>query len=111
MHAARRQRVVAHAPPRPFAQAANMGGIKSHGMLLCASNDDHTAVEVIDAPAGAKRGERITVEGFEGEPMKPNPLQKKKASCQHASMPACQHVQCADAMSGAIASACLSGVP
>jgi tRNA-binding EMAP/Myf-like protein len=36
----------------------NMRGIKSHGMLLCASNDAHDAVEPLDPPADAKIGER-----------------------------------------------------
>jgi tRNA-binding EMAP/Myf-like protein len=37
----------------------NMRGIKSHGMLLCASNDAHDAVEPLDPPAEAPVGERV----------------------------------------------------
>jgi tRNA-binding EMAP/Myf-like protein len=37
----------------------NMRGIKSHGMLLCASNDAHDAVEPLDPPAEAAVGERV----------------------------------------------------
>lgn len=37
----------------------NMRGIKSHGMLLCASNDAHDAVEPLDPPADAPVGERV----------------------------------------------------
>eukprot|EP00400_MALV-I_sp_L67-5_P000042 gene42-701_t len=43
-----------------------IAGIESQGMVLCASNDD--AVELCNAPAGAKIGEVITFPGFEGEP-------------------------------------------
>jgi tRNA-binding EMAP/Myf-like protein len=37
----------------------NMRGVKSHGMLLCASNDAHDAVEPLDPPAEAAVGERV----------------------------------------------------
>ena len=37
----------------------NMRGIKSHGMLLCASNDAHDAVEPLCPPEGAAVGERV----------------------------------------------------
>lgn len=36
----------------------NMRGVKSKGMLLCASNADHTAVEPLAPPEGAAVGER-----------------------------------------------------
>lgn len=36
-----------------------MRGIKSHGMLMCASNGAHDAVEPLDPPAGAATGERV----------------------------------------------------
>jgi hypothetical protein len=53
-------------PPRARVQVVvlcnlkprNMRGIKSHGMLLCASNDAHDAVEPLDPPAAAAVGER-----------------------------------------------------
>lgn len=45
--------VLANLKPR------NMRGIKSHGMLLCASNDAHDAVEPLRVPEGAEAGERI----------------------------------------------------
>ena len=38
-----------------------MRGIKSDGMLLCASNADHTAVEPLDPPAGAAPGARVVL--------------------------------------------------
>ena len=37
----------------------NMRGIKSHGMLMCASNAAHDSVEPLDPPAGAATGERV----------------------------------------------------
>jgi len=44
----RRVLVLANLKPR------NMVGFKSHGMVLCASNDDHTAVKFVDVPPSAK---------------------------------------------------------
>lgn len=40
-------------------------GIMSHAMVLCASNEDHTAVELVTPPPEAAPGERIVVEGLE----------------------------------------------
>eukprot|EP00050_Salpingoeca_kvevrii_P006965 m.292928 g.292928 ORF g.292928 m.292928 type:complete len:567 (-) comp12698_c0_seq1:193-1893(-) len=45
---------------------ANMKGVKSEGMLLCASTD--SCVEPLDPPAGCTIGERVFVEGFPGDP-------------------------------------------
>lgn len=65
-------------------KARNMRGIKSHGMVLCASNEDHTQVEPLVAPDATPNGERICFptgeEGEEeqGDPALPNQLQKKK---------------------------------
>ncbi|KAF5185369.1 Methionine--tRNA ligase, cytoplasmic [Thalictrum thalictroides] len=47
---------------------AKMRGIKSDGMVLAASNDDHTKVELVDPPISAQVGERVTFPGFEGVP-------------------------------------------
>ncbi|KAL0924675.1 hypothetical protein M5K25_005525 [Dendrobium thyrsiflorum] len=47
---------------------ATMRGIKSHAMVFAASNDDHTKVELVDPPASAVVGERITFPGYSGEP-------------------------------------------
>ena len=44
-------------------------GFSSHGMVLCASNADHTAVELIVPPPNAPLGERIVFEGL--DPMTP----------------------------------------
>eukprot|EP00301_Raphidiophrys_heterophryoidea_P020358 c5072_g1_i2.p1 GENE.c5072_g1_i2~~c5072_g1_i2.p1 ORF type:complete len:458 (+),score=132.51 c5072_g1_i2:40-1374(+) len=41
----------------------NLVGISSNGMVLAASNDTHTAVELLDPPADAVIGERVSFEG------------------------------------------------
>ncbi|EFA78249.1 endothelial monocyte-activating polypeptide II precursor pro-EMAP II family protein [Heterostelium album PN500] len=45
----------------------NLKGVKSEGMVLCASNADHTAVEFVDVPATAQIGERVSFAEFPGE--------------------------------------------
>ncbi|KAG2661261.1 hypothetical protein PVAP13_1KG494300 [Panicum virgatum] len=45
-----------------------MRGIKSHAMVLAASSDDHTKVELVEPPADAAVGERVTFAGHSGEP-------------------------------------------
>jgi len=55
---------------------ANMRGIKSHGMLLCASDKDHKSVEVLKVAAGSIPGERITSDMFTEPP--DNQLNPKK---------------------------------
>ncbi|XP_071695811.1 probable methionine--tRNA ligase [Rutidosis leptorrhynchoides] len=47
---------------------ATMRGIKSQAMVLCASTSDHTKVELVEPPASAVVGERVTFSGFSGEP-------------------------------------------
>ncbi|XP_058730354.1 probable methionine--tRNA ligase isoform X1 [Vicia villosa] len=47
---------------------ASMRGIKSQAMVLAASNDDHTKVELVEPPSSASVGERITFPGHEGTP-------------------------------------------
>ena len=41
----------------------------SEGMVMCASNEDHTVVDFVVPPAGAPNGERVRFAGFEGEPV------------------------------------------
>lgn len=58
-------------------------GFPSHGMVLCASNADHTDVKLVNPPIDAKIGERVTVpdfdfEGEDGEPFAENKVGKKK---------------------------------
>ena len=56
----------------------NLAGVPSHGMVLCATNADHTAVEFVIPPEGAKIGERVNFEGLTGDPEPENKLAKKK---------------------------------
>lgn len=46
-------------------------GFPSHGMVLCAAQEEEDGgkVEFIEPPVDAKVGERILVEGFDGEPV------------------------------------------
>jgi methionine--tRNA ligase beta chain len=54
-------------------------GFPSHGMVLCASNADHSDVRFISPPMDAKVGERVTFPGWDmEEPMAENKLAKKK---------------------------------
>jgi len=55
-------------------------GFASNGMVLCASNDEHTEVKIVEPPAGAKVGDRVVFHGFprEGLPLTPAQVQKKK---------------------------------
>ena len=53
-------------------------GFPSHGMVLCASSDDGSKVVFVDPPADAAIGERVMVEGFDGEPATENQVIKKK---------------------------------
>jgi methionine--tRNA ligase beta chain len=64
-------------------KARNLAGFPSHGMVLCASNEDHTEVKFVSPPVDAKIGERVTVpdfdfEGEEGAPFAENKVGKKK---------------------------------
>ncbi|RVX03202.1 putative methionine--tRNA ligase [Vitis vinifera] len=42
--------------------------VMSEGLVLCASNEDHTGVEPLLPPEGAKIGERVSFSGNEGKP-------------------------------------------
>ncbi|KAK3554806.1 hypothetical protein QTP70_033758 [Hemibagrus guttatus] len=54
---------------------AKMRGIVSQAMVMCASTPEK--VEILDPPSGAEPGERITFQGFPGEPDKElNPKKK-----------------------------------
>lgn len=59
-------------------KARNMLGFKSHGMVLCSSNADHTKVEIVSPPEGTKVGERVEFEGFSGDPKPESQVAKKK---------------------------------
>jgi aminoacyl tRNA synthase complex-interacting multifunctional protein 1 len=58
-------------------KSRNMMGFPSHGMVLCASNSDG-AVQFIEPPDDAQVGERIFVDGYDGEPATENQVLKKK---------------------------------
>jgi aminoacyl tRNA synthase complex-interacting multifunctional protein 1 len=58
-------------------------GFPSHGMVLCASNPDHSVVRLVSPPIDAKVGERVTIPDFdfeseEGQPYAENKVGKKK---------------------------------
>eukprot|EP00978_Attheya_sp_CCMP212_P000829 scaffold1738_cov46-Attheya_sp.AAC.1 len=53
-------------------------GFPSHGMVMCASTEDGSKVEFVEPPVDAKIGERIMVEGYDGEPATENQVIKKK---------------------------------
>jgi methionine--tRNA ligase beta chain len=64
-------------------KARKLVGFPSHGMVLCASNADHTDVKFVNPPIDAKIGERVTVpdfdfEGEEAQPYAENAVGKKK---------------------------------
>mmetsp|Transcript_17380 Transcript_17380/g.70502 ORF Transcript_17380/g.70502 Transcript_17380/m.70502 type:complete len:292 (-) Transcript_17380:267-1142(-) len=48
-----------------------MRGITSHGMLLCASNDDHSEVDPLSPPEECGNGELITFDGHKSAPIDP----------------------------------------
>lgn len=54
---------------------AKMRGVVSQAMVMCASSPDK--VEILDPPSGAAPGDRLTFQGFPGEPDKElNPKKK-----------------------------------
>lgn len=57
-------------------KARKLVGFPSHGMVMCAADGER--VEFVEPPAEARIGERVTVEGFEGEPATENQIIKKK---------------------------------
>lgn len=48
-----------------------MRGVTSYGMLLCASNEDHSKVDPLAAPDGAALGELVQFEGHRAAPVEP----------------------------------------
>ncbi|TMW62271.1 hypothetical protein Poli38472_009764 [Pythium oligandrum] len=57
---------------------AKLGGFKSHGMVLCASNEAHDRVEFIEPPGDAQAGERVFIDTESGEPLSAAQLKKQK---------------------------------
>ena len=58
-------------------KARKLMNFPSHGMVLCASGSDGT-VKFVEPPADAAIGERVMVEGYDGEPATENQVIKKK---------------------------------
>merc|ERR1711871_1674999 len=42
-----------------------IAGFKSQGMVLCACNEDHSKVKIVEPPTGAKKGDRVMFSGAE----------------------------------------------
>jgi len=59
-------------------KARNLVGFPSHGMVMCASNADHTKVEFAVPPEGAEVGSRVMFDGYSGDPEPENRVAKKK---------------------------------
>lgn len=50
----------------------SLKGVMSYGMLLCASNTDHTEVEPILPPPNSVIGEKIQFDGYVSQPSEPS---------------------------------------
>ena len=60
-----------------FFFSLRMRGIMSQAMVMCSANEDRSKFELLDPPAGCAPGDRVTFEGFPGEPDKQlNPKKK-----------------------------------
>eukprot|EP01026_Neomeris_dumetosa_P078809 TRINITY_DN8557_c0_g1_i1.p1 TRINITY_DN8557_c0_g1~~TRINITY_DN8557_c0_g1_i1.p1 ORF type:complete len:267 (-),score=48.25 TRINITY_DN8557_c0_g1_i1:95-895(-) len=57
---------------------AKMRDIMSSGMVLCASNEDHTQVDPLLVPDEVQIGERVKIDGYDNEPDKEINNAKKK---------------------------------
>lgn len=57
---------------------AKLGGFKSHGMVLCASDETHANVQFVEPPAAAEVGARVTVASESGEPLSAAQVKKQK---------------------------------
>jgi methionine--tRNA ligase beta chain len=60
-------------------KARKMAGVESQGMVLCASDAEKSKLCFVAPPAGAAPGERVTWEGYPGEPETAKKMEKKKA--------------------------------
>ena len=75
----------------------NMRDERSEAMVMCASNDDHTKVDFVVPPEGVPNGEKVTFEGFDGEPEAVlNPKKKQFDACQPKLMTNDKGVACYD---------------
>ncbi|XP_024396417.1 tRNA-aminoacylation cofactor arc1 [Physcomitrium patens] len=81
-------------------KAGKVRDVLSSGLVLCASNSDHTQCEPVVPPSDAKIGEKVTVAGFEGAPEEVlNPKKKQFEKIQP------------DLKTDATGVACYQGVP
>jgi hypothetical protein len=58
-------------------KAAKIVDFASNGMVLAAKSEDGKA-ELVTPPEGSKVGERVFIEGLEGEPFSSSQVKKKK---------------------------------
>jgi aminoacyl tRNA synthase complex-interacting multifunctional protein 1 len=58
---------------------ANIKSVASNGMVLCGVDRETGATELVEPPSDAEIGERVFVEGFEGDFFSPSQEKKKKA--------------------------------
>jgi methionine--tRNA ligase beta chain len=82
-------------------KARKLVGFPSHGMVLCASNDD--TVKFVEPPADASIGERVMCAGFEGEAATENQVANKKKKILDTVFP--------DLKTDSNGVACYKGVP
>lgn len=59
-------------------KAAKIVGFSSNGMVLAAKAEDGSKVELVTPPSDAKVGERVFIEGLDGEPFSSAQVKKKK---------------------------------
>ena len=58
-------------------KARKLAGFASHGMVLCAETTDKSAVELLSPPEGSQVGDRVSIKGFEMQPLEVmNPKKK-----------------------------------
>ena len=57
---------------------ANLVGVASTGMVLCAVDKETGATEIVEPPANAEIGERVFVDGYEGIAYSESQEKKKK---------------------------------
>lgn len=59
-------------------KARKLAGFPSNGMVLCASNADHTEVKFAEVPGSTPNGEQVKFPGFDGASATPQQVDKKK---------------------------------
>ena len=59
-------------------KSSKIVGFASNGMVLAAKSEDGSKVEVVSPPEDSKVGERVFIDGLEGEPISSTQMKKKK---------------------------------